>query len=128
MSENLYTIVTGASSGIGRAIAVRLSGWRKLVPQSASPCLGHGGRTRNRDRYLHPFSPRGVEAVWRYGGMVPVRQAHGDLSVPTWGNGLYARTRLVRQWAEGRGIESGLQTVFVRLLARGHRLRTSVGL
>lgn len=43
-----------------------------------------------------------------------MRQAHGDLSVPTRGKGLYDLTRPVRQWVVGQGIESGLLTVFVQ--------------
>jgi len=43
-----------------------------------------------------------------------VRQAQGELTIPTRGKGLYEFTREVRQWVGKQGIGSGLLTVFLQ--------------
>ena len=43
-----------------------------------------------------------------------MRQAQGELTIPTRGKGLYEFTREVRQWVGKQGIGSGLLTVFLQ--------------
>ena len=43
-----------------------------------------------------------------------MRQAQGELTIPTRGKGLYEITREVRQWVAKQGIGSGLLTVFLQ--------------
>ncbi len=54
MERKSYTLVTGASSGIGRALAIRLSGTRRLIlhgrnPQRLNETLAS---CRNKDQHL----------------------------------------------------------------------------
>jgi secondary thiamine-phosphate synthase enzyme len=43
-----------------------------------------------------------------------VRQANGELKIPTRAKGLYEITREIRKWTGGQGIRSGLLTVFIQ--------------
>jgi len=43
-----------------------------------------------------------------------MKQAHGELRVPTRGKGLHDITRHIRQWLAEQSIQSGLLTVFLR--------------
>jgi secondary thiamine-phosphate synthase enzyme len=43
-----------------------------------------------------------------------LKQAHGELNVPTRGKGLYEITREVRKWVGGQGIGNGLVTIFIQ--------------
>jgi secondary thiamine-phosphate synthase enzyme len=43
-----------------------------------------------------------------------VKQAHGELKIPTRGKGLYEITREVRKWAAAQQIQNGLVTVFIQ--------------
>jgi secondary thiamine-phosphate synthase enzyme len=43
-----------------------------------------------------------------------MKQANGELKVPTRGKGFYDITRDIRKWVAGEGIQNGLLTVFIR--------------
>lgn len=43
-----------------------------------------------------------------------MKQAHGELKVPTRGKGLYAITPQVRRWLNEQQIQAGILTVFIR--------------
>jgi secondary thiamine-phosphate synthase enzyme len=43
-----------------------------------------------------------------------VKQAHGELKIPTRGKGLYEITREVRKWVGAQQIQNGLVTVFIQ--------------
>jgi secondary thiamine-phosphate synthase enzyme len=43
-----------------------------------------------------------------------VKQAHGELKIPTRGKGLYEITREVRKWVGGQQIRDGLVTIFIQ--------------
>jgi len=43
-----------------------------------------------------------------------VKQANGELRVPTRGKGFYDITRNIRKWVAAQGIQNGLLTVFIR--------------
>jgi secondary thiamine-phosphate synthase enzyme len=43
-----------------------------------------------------------------------VKQAHGELKVPTRGKGFYDITRDIRKWVAAQAIQNGLLTVFIR--------------
>jgi NAD(P)-dependent dehydrogenase (short-subunit alcohol dehydrogenase family) len=56
-SENLYTLVTGASSGIGRAIAIELSKNRNLILH---------GRDLQRLKKTKELCAEGAHHIWEY--------------------------------------------------------------
>jgi secondary thiamine-phosphate synthase enzyme len=43
-----------------------------------------------------------------------VKQAHGELKIPTRGKGLYEITREVRKWVGAQQIPNGLVTIFIQ--------------
>ena len=43
-----------------------------------------------------------------------MKQAHGELRVPTRGKGFYDITRDIRKWLAAQAIQNGLLTVFIR--------------
>ena len=66
-ADNLYTLITGASSGIGKALAIRLSGARRLILHGRDSRRLNETLSECANPHHHLIWPFDLLELWRIG-------------------------------------------------------------